>query len=306
MGQQGSALGWRHAEKLVVADSIGQLIVQPTIGQTAEDVRAVQIREDAAVRIERLRTVRHVLLAAIICVTVLLALWSPVIAAVFAILGSVVLAYLSRVQVLAGRIATGGMSAQAIGLTAANVAASAAPLRGLVIPTLLILVILVVDEVWSEPDPEPRPQPLPAPATASALTAPNPSGSNIANPPTQPDGGTRKRRTEPPLKNRPSTPEEEAIWSEFALALELELLGCDGGPAGVSGQGVYYAREFSLSCFECPGHGIVSKLADAETNVPPALAKCYDQAVDGLLYKYVFPMPPGVEILDDRFVHAAR
>ena len=69
---------------------------------------------------------------------------------------------------------------------------------------------------------------------------------------------------------------------------------------------VLAVRELTLTCFQCPSDGVAQPLDEAETNAPKPLLTCYNNAVDGLLFQYVFPMPARVEILDNQFSHGSK
>lgn len=297
---RGGFIGRAHAEKLVVAQRIDTVVLQAAVGQNAADVRIVQIREDAAVRIEKLKTIRLLGTIFAACATFLLAHYRPALAPVFATLEAILLVYLAYVQDLAQQMlrthgATAGtMTAPSTvavaGTLSARQAASATAglstsLQSILVIIALLLLALLAPQVAlpapGVPEPPANPSSAPPPTASSAARQPRP--------PRQP--------------RRPQTPEEQRVWDTFARSLEEELVKCDGQFDTAVGVTVRYARDFSLTCFQCPDDAFASKLGDAETNAPPELATCYKNAVDNLLYRYVFPMPPGVGILDNHFVH---
>jgi hypothetical protein len=302
-------IGTAHAEKLVVAKWIGELTVAPT---NSSDVRLAEVRTDADVRIARIRAVRQIVIAGFICLTIVLALYSPVLAALVGVLGMALSVYLGRVEGLAQTLvagptgATAPVATGAVGAATSSTIVSNAVLARVAWPiryffilcATIALVALVTPEAAKHLKPHASP-PLPTTPSATASTGPN-----IASPPTS---AAPKKQTPPPPRQPSHTPASEAeerVWSAFALALELELSKCDKRLD--VGPGAFYSRPFTLTCFACPDDGIAQPLANAETNASGPLLTCYNDTVGGLLYQYVFPMPPGVGVLDNRFTHQSR
>lgn len=303
-------IGAAYAAKLVVAETIGQVVNAPT---NEYDVNSAQIRADAELRIAKVTERRKLLQVVVICVTIMLALWSPVLGAVFGVLGSIVLALLRRVESMAQALVNGARGSQptaAIASAAPAAATGAALGAGAINPALhvafpinyltylviicLLLVLLSSSAhavlVRSSPQPAPVPiKQIPIHDAGPGITAPpSPRPSSSAPP------HSRKL-------NIPQTPEEQAVWDEFSAAIGEELVKCESGV--VSDVPIVYVRDFSLSCFDCPHGGIAQKLTDAKTNAPKSLAKCYDNAVDAVVQKYIFEMPYDVPVLDNHFRH---
>lgn len=297
-GTGGPLVGQATAEKLVVAGTIEQVVFQSSPEHARAIVEAARVRADADVTIERFRTKRRIVITVIACGTLLIALWSPALAALFGSLGALLNAYLVRVE----QLATTMNSAAGAGGSTSDVADALRqtqwPFAKIALTVLIVSVSIVLGGLLGNASPSP-PRPAVADAGSDASTDAKDDVSGIVAPPSptreplHPEGG-------------PLPPQLDAIWSPLVRALDEELGDCDerwlasrrdAGP-------IFFEQNFSLADFSGVGEvALVERIGRPRTNAPAALRECYDSAVSAVIEKYFFKMPAGERQFDQMYRH---